>query len=84
MVQKEDMRRTPYPQLRDAGRLTYVRLPAGKYRINGRFHGKSGTHAVTLDRDTGRDVYFHWKTAGQRRGTEDGSVAASRSLNITE
>lgn len=58
------MRGAPYLQLSNAGPLTYVRLPAGKYRINARFHGKSETHEVTLDRDTGQDVYFHWKTAG--------------------
>jgi hypothetical protein len=78
------MRGAPYLQLSNAGPLTYVRLPAGKYRINARFHGKSETHEVTLDRDTCRDVYFRWKTTGQRRATGDGSAAASRSLNITE
>ncbi|WP_169247121.1 hypothetical protein [Candidatus Competibacter phosphatis] len=51
----------PYLQLSDAGSMTYAMLPAGKYRNTAQFRGRSETREVTLDGDTGRDVYFHWK-----------------------
>lgn len=51
----------PYLQLSDAGPMTYAMLPVGKYRITAQFRGRSETREVTLDGDTGRDVYFHWK-----------------------
>jgi hypothetical protein len=56
-----DTRGTPYLMLSDAGPMTYVMLPAGKYRISARFNGKLETREVTLDGKTGRDVAFHWK-----------------------
>ncbi|MDE2092307.1 MAG: hypothetical protein KGI87_00495 [Burkholderiales bacterium] len=58
-----DMHGAPYLQLSDAGPMTYVRLPAGTYRVTARFKGLAETHEVTLDGKSGRDVYFHWKAA---------------------
>ena len=56
-----DAHGVPYLQLSDAGPMTYAMLPVGKYRITAQFRGRSETRGVTLDGDTGRDVYFHWK-----------------------
>lgn len=57
---------TPYLQSSDAGPMTYVRLPPGKWRIVASYQGKSETREVTLDGKTGRDVFFGWKdTAAQ-------------------
>ena len=54
---------TPLLQLNDAGPMTYVRLPAGKYRIVASYKGKSETRDVTLDGKAGRNVSFEWKSA---------------------
>ena len=53
----------PYLQLSDAGPMTYVRVPAGSYRIVASYNGKSETRDVTLDGKTGRNVSFEWKNA---------------------
>ena len=53
----------PYLQLNDAGPMTYVRIPAGNYRIVASYNGKSETRDVTLDGKTGRNVSFEWKGA---------------------
>ena len=60
-----DAHGAPYLQLNAAGPMTYVMLPAGKYRIVARFKGQSETRDVTLDGKNGRDVMFHWKAAAQ-------------------
>jgi hypothetical protein len=56
-----DHRGAPMLALPSAGPMTYARLPAGKYRIAARFHGKTEVRDVTLDGKSGADVYFHWK-----------------------
>lgn len=58
-------RGTPYLQLSNAGPMTYVMLPTGKYRITARFKGLSETREVTLNDKSGRDVYFHWKSSAK-------------------
>lgn len=58
-----DTKGNPYLQLSGAGPMTYAMLPAGKYRVTASFKGMSETREVTLDGKTGRDVYFHWKSA---------------------
>ena len=55
-----DLRGTPYLQLNGAGPITYVRLPAGKYRVIARLRGKSETREVTLEGKAGRDINFQW------------------------
>ncbi|MEO8991999.1 MAG: hypothetical protein ABI284_03475 [Nitrosospira sp.] len=56
---------TPYLLLSNAGPMTYVMLPAGKYRITANFKGLSETREITLNDKIGRDVYFHWKEPGK-------------------
>ncbi len=58
-----DKRGTRHLQLQDAGPMTYVKLPAGTYRITATYHGQAQTQEVTLDGKTGRDVFFRWKGA---------------------
>jgi hypothetical protein len=54
-----------YLQLSNAGPMTYVMLPTGKYRITAGFKGLSETREVTLNDKSGRDVYFHWKSSAK-------------------
>lgn len=56
-----DARGAPVLLLNDAGPMTYVMLPPGKYRISATFHGITESRDVTLDGKQGQDVYFHWK-----------------------
>ncbi len=56
-----DARCMSYLQLSDAYPMTYAMLPAGKYRNTAQFRDRSETREVTLNGDTGRDVYFRWK-----------------------
>ena len=56
-----DGKGVPWLQLNDAGPMTYVRVPAGKYRIAASHNGKSETRDITLDVKTGRNVFFEWK-----------------------
>lgn len=56
-----DARYMSYLQLSDAYPMTYAMLPAGKYRNTAQFRDRSETREVTLNGDTGRDVYFRWK-----------------------
>ena len=56
---------TQYLLLSNAGPMTYVMLPTGKYRITARFRGMSETREVMLNDKSGRDVSFHWKDSSK-------------------
>ena len=60
-----NLRGSSYLLLNNAGPMTYVMLPAGKYRITASFKGLSETRDVTLNDKACRDVYFHWKESGK-------------------
>ncbi len=59
-----DERGNPVFALRDAGPMLYIRLPAGRYTVIAESDGIRKTQQVTVDRGRGRDVGFHWNTAG--------------------
>ena len=51
---------TPHLALRDAGPYLYVRLPAGHYRIEARYEGRTQQQNIDLRRTGGRDIVFRW------------------------
>jgi hypothetical protein len=55
-----DARGNPVFELPNAGPLLYVMLPDGKYQVSARTRGRTETQAVTVARNQGRDVNFHW------------------------
>jgi hypothetical protein len=46
-----------------AGPIMLVKLPAGKYRVVAKMHGKTLQHSVTVKAKGERQVSFHWPQA---------------------
>lgn len=48
-----------------AGPMTFVKLPAGEYRITAEHQGQSQSREVSLSGKGGHDVDFRWKGEGK-------------------
>lgn len=60
-----DLQGTPCFQLTQAGPMTFVNLPAGKYRVLVQRHGVPQTRIVTLDGRRAYKLNFHWAESPQ-------------------
>jgi hypothetical protein len=55
-----DMQGNPVFALPHAGPMVNVDLPDGKYRITANYQGQNETRLITLRREAGQDIHFHW------------------------
>lgn len=74
-----DQRGAPVLLLQSAGPMTYVMLPAGRYRIAATFKGVTESREVTLDGKQGWDVSFHWR-GGPKFDPWDGRPVGGRQV----
>ena len=51
--------------LKDAGPMTFVKLPAGDYKVMAEYMGQSESRDVSLSGKGGHDVDFRWKAASK-------------------
>ena len=56
-----DMNGKPVLELDEAGPMTYVMVPAGRYRITAQFGEIYQSRTIVIGPQSGRDVNFHWR-----------------------
>lgn len=59
-----DLKGKPELALDSAGPMTYVKLPAGDYRVYARYDGHEETRQISMHGDHGHDLNFHWNDVG--------------------